>query len=136
MTIGGRGASRRGQALTEAVVVMPLLVLLIMGAVDVGRLLFASVALEEAAQEGALFAAYNPADDGPIEARVLASSTAEEVQDATVTVDCVATPAPGTVEVTVEVDYPLITPVVSALLGSPVTLSATVVATNVQGTCS
>lgn len=135
MRIDRPGASR-GQALTEALILMPLLLLLIMGAIDVGRLLFASVALEEAAQEGALFAAYNPTDEDPIRARVLSSSAAEEVEDATVTVDCVATPAPGTIEVTVEVDYPLITPIISAVLGSPVTLSATVIATNVQGTCT
>jgi Flp pilus assembly protein TadG len=129
-------ASTSGQALTEVLIVMPLLLLLIMGAIDVGRMLFASVALEEAAQEGALFAAYNPTDENPIRARVLSSSTAEEVTGATVTVDCVPTPAPGTIEVTVETDYPLITPIMAGLLGSPVTLSATVIATNVQGTCT
>ena len=135
MRIRRRPASR-GQALTEVLLVTPLLLMLIMGAIDVGRLLFASVALEEAAQEGALFAAYNPTEEEPIRARVLGSSTAEEVEDATVTVDCVATPAPGTIEVTVEVDYPLITPIISSMLGSPVTLSATVIATNIQGTCT
>jgi Flp pilus assembly protein TadG len=128
--------STRGQALTEVLIVMPLLLVLIMGAIDVGRLLFASVALEEAAQEGALFAAYQPADENPIRDRVLSSTTANEVEGATVTVDCVATPAPGTIEVTVEADYPLITPIVSSMLGSPVTLSATVIATNIQGTCT
>jgi Flp pilus assembly protein TadG len=126
----------RGQALAEVLIVMPLLLLLIMGAIDVGRLLFASVAIEEAAQEGALFAAYNPTDEDPIRDRVLSSSTAEEVTDATVTVDCVPTPAPGTIEVTVEADYPLITPIISGMFGSPITLSATVIATNVQGTCT
>jgi Flp pilus assembly protein TadG len=128
--------STRGQALTEVLIVMPLLLVLIMGAIDVGRLLFASVALEEAAQEGALFAAYQPADENPIRDRVLSSTTSNEVEGATVTVDCVATPAPGTIEVTVEADYPLITPIVSSMLGSPVTLSATVIATNIQGTCT
>jgi Flp pilus assembly protein TadG len=129
-------SSTRGQALTEVLIVMPLLLVLIMGAIDVGRLLFASVALEEAAQEGALFAAYQPADENPIRDRVLSSTTSNEVEGATVTVDCVATPAPGTIEVTVEADYPLITPIVSSMLGSPVTLSATVIATNIQGTCT
>jgi Flp pilus assembly protein TadG len=125
----------RGQALVEVLLVVPILLMLIMGAVDIGRMLAASVALEEAAQEGALFAAYNPTDTDAIRDRVLGSSTAGEVVDATVTVVCTPTPAPGVIEVTTELDYPMITPFVGALLGSEVALSATVIATNVQGTC-
>lgn len=127
--------AERGQALTEFILVLPVLLMLIMGAVDVGRLLFASVAIEEATQEGALFAAYNPTSVAPIQTRVQTSSNATEVQTATVSVACDNTPAPGVIEVTTEVDYPLITPLVSAMLGGTVHLSASVVAVNLQGAC-
>ena len=135
MSLSRRSRTVRGQALVEVVLVLPVLLLLVMGAVDVGRLLFASVAVEEAAQEGALYAAYSPTEFDPIRTRILSSSDVDEVQDATVTVMCNTTPAPGQVEVTAEVDYPLITPVVAALLGSTVHLTATVVATNLAGVC-
>lgn len=116
--------------------VLPMLLLLVLGAVDIGRLLFASVALEEATQEGALYAAYNPTATGAIQARVLGSTTSDDLDGASVSVQCVASPAPGTVEVTTTVAYPLITPIIPQLIGDPFTLSATVVATNVQGSCS
>lgn len=131
-----RAGESRGQAMVEMLLVLPMLLLLVLGAVDIGRLLFASVALEEATQEGALYAAYNPAATTTIQARVLGSTTSDDLDGASVSVQCFASPAPGTVEVTTTVAYPLITPVISQLLGNPLTLSATVVATNLQGSCS
>lgn len=136
MTGDVRRPAHRGQALAEVMLVLPLLLLLALGTVDIGRLLFASVALEEAVQEGALFAAYNPTPTGPIQDRVRASSNATEVQAATVSVTCTASPAPGTVSVTAAVDYALITPVISSMLGDTVRLTATVVAPNIQAACS
>jgi Flp pilus assembly protein TadG len=135
MKLRRRSDTARGQALVEVLLVLPVLLLLVMGAVDVGRLLFASVAIEEATQEGAIFAAYSPTEFDPIRTRILSSSDVDEVQDATVTVMCNTSPAPGQVEVTAEVNYPLVTPVIAAMLGNTVRLSATVVATNLAGAC-
>jgi Flp pilus assembly protein TadG len=132
----GRSTSSRGQALLELALVAPILLLLFMGTVDVARLLFASVALEEATQEGALYAAYSPFPSGPIQTRVTSSSNADEVSGATVTVVCATTPAPGTVTVSSQYPYPLITPWISDLLGNTVTIRARVIATNIKGTCS
>jgi Flp pilus assembly protein TadG len=52
---------QRGQALAELAVLLPLLVLLLLGAVDFGRLYRAFVAVESAAATGAQYACSSPA---------------------------------------------------------------------------
>ncbi|NPA06215.1 MAG: hypothetical protein GXO54_02290 [Chloroflexi bacterium] len=59
-----------GQALVEFTLFFTLLLLLIAGVVDVGFVLFKYTALSDAAQEGAAYAAINPADTPGIEDRV------------------------------------------------------------------
>lgn len=49
----GRSLSERGAAAVELAIVLPLLVLVIMGLVDFGRLFFAQVSLASASREGA-----------------------------------------------------------------------------------
>jgi Flp pilus assembly protein TadG len=126
-----------GQSLVEFSLVLPLLLLLIMGVVDVSRIYFAYLTLEEAVQEGATYATQvttqPPAVRNPaIVARVQGSSNHAEVTGATV-----ATPVCTNATITVSATYPLppITPVGSALFGGATMLSATVVGTNFEGTC-
>lgn len=58
-----------GQSLVEFAIILPILLLLLLAAFDVGRMYFAFVAIQNAAGEGALYAAINPkcitAADGP-----------------------------------------------------------------------
>jgi Flp pilus assembly protein TadG len=130
-----RASSRRprGQALVETAIVVPLMLLLFMATVDAGRLLFAYIALEEAVHEGATYAAQMPADTSGIRARVTTSSDHREVTNATVP-DPVCTTA--TVSVTATYPMPVLTPLAGALFGGSITLGSTVVATNLQGSCS
>jgi Flp pilus assembly protein TadG len=133
----GARARGRGQALVELTLVLPLLLLMLMGVVDVGRIVFTYLALEDAVQEGALYASYEPAQASAIVARVRSSSNHAEVVGATVPVPvCATTPAPGTVSVTATYDLPLLTPVGSQLFGGSIHLSATFIATNFKGSCT
>ena len=128
----------RGQALVEAALVIPLLLLVLMGVVDVGRVLFAYVALEEAVHEGASYAARVPSDNSGITNRVTSSSNQAEVTGATVS-NAVCDDAEGTITVTASYPLPLTTPVGRALFGGTFTLRTSVVATNLQlpgETCS
>ena len=50
----------RGQSLVELALILPIFLLLISGAVDLGRLFYAYVAIVDASKEGALFGATNP----------------------------------------------------------------------------
>lgn len=139
-------ASRRGesgQSLVESAMVIPLILLMFMGTVDVGRLLFAYIALEEAVQEGATYGSYAPGDPHQIGDRVTSSSNHSEVTTATVPDPvCVpedtstTPPTPGTVTVVATSNVPLLTPVGSVLFGGTFQLQATVIATNLEGSCS
>jgi hypothetical protein len=120
-----------------------------MGTVDLGRLLFAQIALEEAVQEGATYGSYAPrpfnaAVKNMIRARVTSSSDHTEVKFATVldaNVVCVAEdttttpPTPGTVKVSATYNLPTLTPLGTVLFGGTFTLGATVTATNLERTC-
>lgn len=134
--MSARTASRdrsRGQALVETVIVVPLMLLLFMATVDAGRLLFAYIALEEAVQEGATYASQMPTDTSGIRSRVTTSSDHREVTNATVP-DAVCTAA--TVSVSASYPMPVLTPLAGAMFGGTFTLSSTVVATNLQESCS
>lgn len=56
-----RAASRvGGQALVELVIILPVLLLLILAALDLGRLFYSQITITNAAREGALEASVNP----------------------------------------------------------------------------
>ena len=50
------------QALVEVAIVLPILLLLVLGAMDFGRMFFTKIALTNAAREGANYLAYYPQD--------------------------------------------------------------------------
>ena len=53
---------QRGQSLVEMALVLPLLMILLVGVVDVGRAMFAKIAITNASREGARYASRFPAD--------------------------------------------------------------------------
>ena len=57
-----------GQSLVEFALMMPMLLIMLLGTLDVGRMYFTFIAIQNAAGEGALYAAINPKcitpDDG------------------------------------------------------------------------
>lgn len=55
-----RRKHERGQSLIEAALTFPLLLLILSAAVDLGRVFYFYIALEEAAAEGAAYLAINP----------------------------------------------------------------------------
>lgn len=61
---------RRGQSLVELTLSLPLLLLLLLGTVDIGRAFFDYVQMRNAAREGAGYGAHFPNDTAGIEARV------------------------------------------------------------------
>lgn len=59
-TIQSARPRTRGQALVELAIVLPVLLLLMLAALDLGRMFYARIAVENAAREGALEASINP----------------------------------------------------------------------------
>lgn len=147
----GRHRRRRrdlisGQSLVEFALTMPLLLLLFAGAADFGRVFYNFVALENAVKEGALYGARYPlCDDAsalcpdPInvawrvenEARTAAGTAlvtpASECRNAATGVayadlrDCVEG---DTYVVSANLTFPLITPIMSQILGGTLTLGS------------
>lgn len=78
----------QGAALVEFAIVIPLLFIMVFGAMDVGRLYFEQVALADAAQEGALYATFEPDDHTKTQTRVLESLNDPSVTAADVDVFC------------------------------------------------
>lgn len=124
-----RAERRRGQALVEFALVIPIFLLVIFGLVDLGRAVFVNNSLAEAARDGARYASVqarsnNDASRAAVEDWVL--DRLEAVPNPTVTVTCVAkTPEFGCVGsgddlviVTVETDLDMITPIIGQIVGT------------------
>ncbi len=109
----------RGQSLVEVALTFPILVMLLLGVLDFGRAYYALVIFNDAAAEGAAYAATRQ-DGGDIVLRVQGAEAASLVPMDTVEVD--VSPGPYSVGsgVTVTATYhmPIFTPFVNALVGS------------------
>lgn len=126
----------RGQAMVEFAIVLPLLVLLLVMAVDFGRLFFGWVGLHNAARIGADFAAQHPDADwlDPDDPFVL--QYIDRIEADSQAINCeIDDPLPmptfpgGTdvgdqAVVGIECQFELITPIMSSLMGSPMDLGA------------
>ena len=62
LLLGGR-RDERGQSIVELALIIPIAMLLLAGTLDMGRLFYARVAIENAAREGAVFGASDPRCD-------------------------------------------------------------------------
>ncbi len=130
--------SERGQSLVEFAITFLVLVLILSVVVDVGRLYFASVAVREAAEEGALYG--STGDFSGIETRVRQSSSSPiDMTDASkVQVSrSPATPCAGqSLTVTVTYQFDFIMPLIAPIIGSnTLPLSHSAVTTVLQSSC-
>ena len=113
-----RRRNEQGAALVEFAIALPLLVLLVLGIIDIGRLLYTQISLHEAVQEGTLYASTHPDDPLSSRNRVIESVDNPSIALNDVTVDC---PFTDTVRVRISHDIDLLTPVLG---GGVVTLDA------------
>jgi hypothetical protein len=97
-------------------ILLPLLVLLVMGIIDVGRIFFTNITIHEAAQEGAYFGAFFPSVPGDVQQRSATSVDNPALTDANVDVTC---PVSGEIQVRVRYQLNLLTPIVGDMLGDP-----------------
>jgi Flp pilus assembly protein TadG len=116
----GRGRAERGQSLLELAILLPVLLLILLGILDVGRLYMTLVAINDAAAEGASYAASYPTRTDQIQQRAADSSTAlTTIEPSMVVVTYADPPSSGQpITVTVQYDYDLLTPVLSAIVPS------------------
>jgi len=116
-----RFVSERGQALVETAIVLPIVVLLLLSMVDGGRIFYAWIVTTNGAREGARVAA-----TGSSEADVIAH--VELVMGNVTVTDLLTanTGGPSGEPVSVEVRHAVtvITPLISAIVGNPFTVSS------------
>lgn len=145
--------SQRGQSIVEVALVLPVALLLLAGAIDMGRLFFARVSIENGAREGAVFAASYPRCDtsaradcsDPVTADWRVRNEATGLSGLTTSFVCFDGSNPrlsvedceagDTYEVTVTDQFDFLTPVLEPILGASLTLEATA-ATRVLNTAT
>ncbi|WP_129632699.1 TadE/TadG family type IV pilus assembly protein [Candidatus Oscillochloris fontis] len=101
-------ARRRGQALIEFMLVLPIMLLLLLGLIGVGQILLANYTINQAARvaahQGALSGGMSNAALSAAE-QVIATGVGTETQNAQITVQCSRTPCRRYDPITVQVDY-------------------------------
>jgi Flp pilus assembly protein TadG len=134
--------SERGQSLVELAMSLTIIITLLAGAVDFSIAYFSFTAMQDAAQEGALYGSINPTDTVGIVSRVRnASTNPVDLSDTNLVNVAVTFPGSacegGSVVVDVSYDYPISMPFIGAIIGSQqIPLTASVTDTILQPTCS
>ena len=139
---GPQVRTRLGQALVETAIILPLLLILLVGAIDFGRAFFGWVNLHQAVRIGANYAASNPNMTATERSRfeeliahelsgILSSCQPESLA----TVNATYTTSGGTPTVTptlgdyahltLQCDFTPMTPIIGGLIGDPLRMSAT-----------
>lgn len=117
---------RRGQALVELALIVPVLLLLVLGVVVFGRLFNAYMTIQHAAREGARLGILG-ASDAEITNRVLDNVVSLNPAQVSVGIS----PAPGSrtsgtiLTVQVSYDFTVMMPLLSSLIGTSVPITAT-----------
>lgn len=135
----------RGAATVELALFAMFLVMIVSGIVDLGRGLYTAIALNDAVQEGAMYAAFteevagSPVSTTDIVARVTSSTDSPVLEAGDVAVTCVEKPRdrqPSS-RVTVEVSHTvdLITPFISDWFGGEHTLVRRATSERFFGSC-
>lgn len=123
-----RDLKDRGAAAVEMAIMAMFLMILVMGIIDVGRAIFTNISIQEAAQEGAYYSAFEETVTvAEIKQRAVDSTSSPALATSDVTVACVTqskSKKNGTrIQVTVSHDLNLLTPIISQWWGGSLTLS-------------
>ena len=102
-----QGKRTSGQAIVEFALLVPILILIVMGVIEFGRLWMTMITLSGAAREGARVAVVTGPNEELVEAAVNNVLDAAGFDEATITIS--GPNAAGEVEVTVEMTYTVLT---------------------------
>lgn len=121
-------SGRRGQALVETALMLPILILILMGIVEFGRILNAYLIITNASREGARCAVVH-STDVEIQSAVnnLTSTLNQSDVTLTITPDFVNRTSGSSVTVTVDYSINIITPLMRAIIPNPYPINSTTV---------
>lgn len=126
----GRKEKQRGQSLVEFALLLPLLILLLGGVLELGRLFFAYVAVTDAAAEGATYASIYPSSSiqAITDRAQSATSGLVRLDPSMIRVERPSLTAGAPITVTVTYPFTLVTPLLGDLIpGRTIPLRATAV---------
>jgi len=109
----------KGQSMLELALVLPLLIIILAGVLDLGRLYYAYVAVTDAAAEGASYAAIHPEQrdrDEVFRRAQEASRGLVQIAPDMVAVDCPTVASGAPITVTVSYSFTVATPVINAIV--------------------
>ncbi|MDD5367942.1 MAG: TadE/TadG family type IV pilus assembly protein [Anaerolineaceae bacterium] len=121
----------RGQSLVELAISLVFLLLLLSGTIDLGRAFFTYITLRDAAQEGAIYASYQPTCTDQIIARVHGAATSPVdtagivMSSADISLPDGAVPG-KTITIRVNYNFDITMPLLGAFTGQVVPITATV----------
>ncbi len=113
----------RGAALVEFAIMLPILVVLLFGVIDYGRLLYTRITLHEAVQEGSIYAATHPYDPDGTRLRLIDNVDNPALSLDDITVDCLG----STIHISVAHNMSLIAPIIGP---DTITITANVTTDN------
>lgn len=106
---------QRGQDLAEYALAMPVVLLLLMSILDLGRMVYVYSLLHNSVRDGARYGVIHPGDTAGIEALVRTKAVGLDAADLVVSV---AQPAMETIQVQANYQFLVVSPIVGALIGS------------------
>ncbi len=120
----------RGEGLVEFALILPVLMLVLMGIIDLGRAVYAYNVVANSAREGARYGIASPSDTVGMINVARSSAVGLDPNRITVTVN---NPTSDTIRVAVSYDFHLATPLVAQVLGGRSTLALSSQATMYTG---
>ncbi|MCL4560280.1 MAG: pilus assembly protein [Chloroflexi bacterium] len=135
-----RWSKENGQSLVELAISFTFLLMLLGGLVDLGRMFFAFITLQDATQEGVIYGSYNPADVQGIKDRIRSAATSpidtSEIPESNIEVNYHTTICPGMgIEVQATYLFQFVMPLIPTVIGTEeVPLTAHVTDTILQST--
>lgn len=126
--------------MVEMAAVTIFLLLLVLGIVDLGRVIFTSISVRDAVQEGASYAAYTElATEADIESRIRGAVSNPDLSSATITQYCSTQTRDlqdgRRIRIEMSYDVDLVTPIVGTMLGGTVTLTPAAEADRFYDSC-
>lgn len=117
---------QRGHALIEMGLTLPILLVLIIGTLDLGRAVYAQNIISNAAREGARYGTTPPIVLTDVEAKAASLITGLDMDEVSIVAD---QPGASTIRVTVTYTFTAVTPMVGNLIGENGTTTLTGIST-------
>lgn len=119
--------NNKGQAMVETVLVLPVLLLILIGILDFGRIFYTRVALENSARNAARIGIITNSD-AEINQTVLETTSDLDSSSLVISILPIESVRHSGEALTVSISYdvPIYTPLMSNVIGNPVTVSADV----------